>query len=195
MTGFGPRVRRYTGVAITLHWLIAVLIIFAVGLNWAWANEWLPDEKVRPAIDWHKSIGIVVLGLAILRLLWRVGHVPPPLPTKFQKWEIRLSGLTHVLLYAIMFAMPLSGWIMDSAWKDAPTHPMHLFGGGMEWPRIGFIMALDPATKDSIHDIFGAMHGLVAKLLYLMFALHVGGALKHQFIDGEPELQRMWPGR
>lgn len=195
MKGFGDRVQRYDGVAITLHWAIAFLIIFAVGLNWAWSWEWLPDEKVRPAIDWHKSIGILVLGLAILRLLWRFGHKPPRLPSRFQKWEAHLSTTTHVLLYLIMFAMPLSGWIMDSAWKDAATHPMHLFGGSMEWPRLGFIMNLDPATKDRIHDIFGAMHGLAAKLLYALFALHVGGALKHQFLDREPELQRMWPGK
>lgn len=189
------RIQRYTGVAMLLHWLIALLILFAVGLNWGWSSGLIPDEKVRFAIDWHKSIGILVLGLAIMRLLWRATHRPPPLPTRFQRWEITLSGITHFLLYAVMFAMPLSGWIMDSAWKDAATHPMAFFGGPMEWPRIGFITALDPATKESLHGIFGAMHGLAAKLLYALFVLHVGGALKHQFLDREPELQRMWPGK
>ncbi|MFT3965120.1 MAG: cytochrome b [Sphingobium sp.] len=189
------RVERYTGTAIALHWTIALLIIAAVGLNWAWEGGWIADETVRPAIDWHKSIGIIVLGLAILRLLWRIGHRPPALPTKFQRWEIRVSGVTHVLLYAVMFAMPLSGWIMDSAWKDAAAHPIAFLGTGWELPRLGFIANLDPATKEGLHDGFGALHGLAAKLLYLLFALHVGGALKHQFLDREPELQRMWPGR
>ncbi|HEX7858152.1 MAG TPA: cytochrome b [Sphingobium sp.] len=189
------KVQRYTGTAMALHWIIALLIIFAVGLNWAWDGGVIPDAKVRYAIDWHKSIGILVLGLAILRLLWRFGHTPPRLPTKFQRWEIRLSGVTHGLLYLVMFAMPLSGWIMDSAWKDAATHPMHFMGSAFEWPRLGFIMDLAPATKNSIHSIFGAMHGLVAKLLYALFVLHVGAALKHQFLDRERELQRMWPGK
>jgi cytochrome b561 len=189
------KTQRYTGVAMALHWAIAFLIIFAVGLNWAWDGGAIPDEKVRYAINWHKSIGILVLGLAIMRLLWRITHRPPALPTSFQKWEIRLSSLTHILLYAVMFAMPLSGWIMDSAWKDAATNPMPLFGSGLIWPRIGFIMDMDPASKEAIHDAFGAMHGLAAKLLYLLFALHVGGALKHQWLDRQPELQRMWPGR
>lgn len=188
-------VQRYSGVAVLLHWLIAFLIIFAVGLNWAWSNGLIPDEKIRPAIDWHKSIGILVLGLAVMRLLWRCTHRPPALPTKFQRWEVILSEITHVLLYVIMFAMPLSGWIMDSAWKDAATHPMQFLGTSFEWPRLGFIMDMDAATKDRVHDIFGAMHGLVAKLLYALFVLHVGGALKHQFLDREPELQRMWWGK
>lgn len=189
------RIQRYSGVAILLHWLIAFLIIFAVGLNWGWENSWIPDEKVRFAIDWHKSIGILVLGLAIMRLLWRATHTPPALPTKFQRWEVTASHITHVLLYVILFAMPLSGWIMDSAWKDAATHPMQLFGSDVHWPRLGFIMALDPATKESIHTVGGAVHGLAAKLLYALFVLHVGGALKHQFLDREPELQRMWWGK
>ncbi|HEX7819821.1 MAG TPA: cytochrome b [Sphingobium sp.] len=188
-------VRRYSGIAITLHWLIAFLIIFAVGLNWAWDGGVIPDEKVRYAINWHKSIGILVLGLAIMRLLWRATHRPPAMPSGFRRWEVRLSGLTHVLLYLVMFAMPLSGWIMDSAWKDAAANPMPLFGSSLIWPRIGFIMDLDLATKTAVHDGFGAVHGLAAKMLYLLFALHVGGALKHQFLDKEPELQRMWPGK
>jgi cytochrome b561 len=81
---------------------------------------------------------------------------------------------------------------MDSAWKDAATHPMyylHMF----EWPRIGWIMHLDPSTKLQVHDIFGAAHGVLAKILYLLFVLHVAGALKHQLIDKYPEIQRMLP--
>jgi cytochrome b561 len=182
---------RYTRPAIVLHWLIAIVIIANVGLAWLW--PYLPDEKVRFAIDWHKSLGILVLGLAIMRLLWRIGHRPPPLPTRFQKWESRLSGFTHVLLYVLMFALPLSGWVMDSAWKDAASHPM-MFMNLFEWPRIGFIMAMDPATKLMIHDVFGEVHEIAGKVLYALFVLHVAGALKHQWLDKEPLLQRMWRG-
>jgi cytochrome b561 len=189
------RVQRYTGIAITLHWLIAVLIIVNVALAWMWDGGVIPDAKVRFAIDWHKSIGILVLGLAIMRLLWRATHRPPPMPIGFQRWEIRLSSITHVLLYIVIFGLPLSGWIMDSAWKEAASRPMQFLGSGMQWPRLGFIMTMDPVTKEAIHGGFGAMHELAAKLLYVLFALHVGGALKHQFIDRERELQRIWPGK
>ncbi|MFM9458759.1 cytochrome b, partial [Streptomyces europaeiscabiei] len=80
---------RYTGFAITLHWLVAVLI--GANLVLIWSVNAVPDAYVRPLINTHKSIGITVLGLAILRLLWRVTHAPPSLPTQYQRWERRLS--------------------------------------------------------------------------------------------------------
>lgn len=188
----GMELRRYTGIAVALHWLIASAIIANVALTWIWPR--VADDNVRPLIDAHKSIGILVLGLAIMRVLWRVTHEPPALPTTYQRWEIRASHVTHWLLYAIMLFMPLSGWIMDSAWKDAATHPMEWFGL-FQWPRIGFIMHLDPALRDKVHDGFGAAHAVCSWILYWIFSLHVAGALKHQWFDKEPELQRMWWGR
>lgn len=185
-------VRRYTAFAVLLHWAIALLIIANVALAWIWPH--LADESVRPAIDTHKSIGILVLGLAIMRLLWRWTHTPPALPTTYQAWEARASHVTHWLLYAVMLFMPLSGWIMDSGYKDAASHPMFWFGL-FEWPRIGFILHADPVARTHFHDWFGAAHVYCSWLLYALFALHVGGALKHQFVDREPELQRMWFGR
>jgi cytochrome b561 len=183
---------RYSRLAVIFHWVIAAAIILNVALTFIWPN--LPDAQVRPAIDLHKSTGILVLGLAIMRLLWRFTHTPPATPSSFQLWEKRLSGAAHVLLYAIIFAMPLTGWIMDSAWERAAENPMILFGV-VEWPRIGFIMAMDPATKLAIHDGFGEAHEIIGKILYALFFLHVAGALKHQFVDRQPEMQRMWFGR
>jgi cytochrome b561 len=181
--------RRYTSAAIWLHWLVAIGILLNIALAWTWPN--VPDAQVRPLIDAHKSIGITVLGLAVLRLLWRLTHTPPALPSKYQQWEIRTSHLTHWALYLLIFTMPLTGWLHDSAWKDAATHPMYVFGL-FEWPRIGFIQNLDPVTREKLHDLFGESHEVAAKLVYALFALHVLGALKHQFLDGTRELQRMW---
>lgn len=183
--------QRYTHLAILLHWVIAAGIIVNVALAWIWPH--LGDEQVRPAIDMHKSIGVTVLGLAVMRLLWRLTHRPPAYPEGYQRWERVAAHAVHGLLYLLIFAMPLSGWIMDSAWKDAATHPMFWFGL-FEWPRIAWFQHLDPATMDRLHDLFGAAHVLGSYALYALFALHVGGALKHQWMDGEPELQRMWPG-
>ncbi len=183
-------VKKYTGVAIALHWIIAVGIIVNAALPWIW--EAVSDDAVRPLIDAHKSIGVTVLGLAVMRLLWRLTHRPPALPASYKPWEVTASHAAHWALYAIIFAMPLTGWIMDSAWKDAATHPMHWFGL-FEWPRIAPVMALDEATKKSVHDSFGAAHSLLGWVLYGLFALHVGAALKHQWMDGEAELQRMLP--
>lgn len=183
---------RYTRIAMLFHWVIAAGIVANVTLAWVW--PYLGDSSVRPAIDTHKSIGITILGLAILRVLWRLTHVPPAFPTRYQDWERRVSGIVHGALYLLIFVMPLSGWIMDSAYKDAATHPMALFGL-VPWPRIGAVMALDPATKLRVHDMFGATHSYAAWALYALVGLHVAGALKHQFVDRHRELQRMWPGR
>jgi len=183
-------VRKYSGVAIALHWIIALGILVNLMLPNIW--EVAGDENVRPLIDAHKSIGVTVLGLAVMRLLWRLTHTPPALPASYKPWEVKASHAAHWALYAFIFAMPLTGWIMDSAWKDAATHPMQWFGL-FEWPRIGMVMNLDEVTKKTVHDSFGEAHELLGWALWALFALHVIGALKHQFLDGEKELQRMMP--
>ena len=184
---------RYTNVAIALHWIIALAIILNVALAWLWPHS-LPDAAVRPAIDTHKSVGVTIFGLAILRLLWRFANPPPPMPQGYAKWEVIAAHGAHILLYVIMFAMPLTGWLMDSAWKNAAANPMHYFGG-FEFPRLAWFMQMDPAQREELHEVFGKAHGLFAFLLYGLFIAHVGGALKHQILDREPELARMGLGR
>ena len=181
-------VDRYTRIAVALHWLVAVLIVVNVAL--ALSADSLPDEWVRPVIDTHKSIGITVLGLVLLRILWRLGHPPPPMPRSYARWERIGAHAAHGVLYALMLLLPLSGWLHDSAWKDAATHPMQLFGL-VPWPRIGVVMNLEPATKESMHDLFGGFHTAFGYVLYALLALHIAGALKHQWLDRERELQRM----
>ena len=181
---------RYTGPAIVLHWLIALGVIANVALAWIWPH--LADAQVRPAIDTHKSIGITILGLAIMRLLWRLTHRPPALPDSYKRWEVGASHAVHWLLYLLIFAMPMTGWIMDSAYKDAATHPMFWFGL-FEWPRIGAILHMAPEPRKQVHDGFGAAHSLLAWGVYALVALHLAGALKHQWWDKHRELQRMMP--
>lgn len=174
---------------MALHWVVALLI--GVNLVLVWVVDFLPEDRVRLTIDTHKSIGITVLGLACLRLLWRFVHKPPALPSTYARWERRTSHAAHWLLYGLIFLLPLSGWMHDSAWKDATTHPMQLFGL-LPWPRIGWIMDIEPTTKELLHDAFGMLHQWTGFVLYVLLTLHILGALKHQFFDGEKELQRMW---
>lgn len=181
---------RYTYAAIGLHWIIAALIVANAAL--ALSADYWPDEWVRPVINTHKSIGITVLGLVVLRILWRAGHAPPPLPAAYPRWERLAAHAGHGALYLIMIALPLSGWMHDSAWKDWEAHPLRLYGL-IPWPRIGYIADLPPDVKEHMHDVFGALHRWVGYGLYVLLAAHVVGALKHQFFDNEPELQRMWP--
>ncbi|HWK44944.1 MAG TPA: cytochrome b [Stellaceae bacterium] len=182
---------RYTRTAMLLHWLIAGLIVVNVAL--ALTVDLFPDELVRPVIDTHKSIGITVLGLVILRLLWRAAHRPPALPASYPRWERFSAHAAHAALYLVILGVPISGWMHDSAWNDAANYPMSLFWL-IPWPRLGFIANLDPAIKDTLHGQLGAVHRWFGYGLYALFVLHVAGALKHQFLDKEPELQRMLPG-
>ena len=185
-------VRRYTRVAMILHWLIAALIAVNVGL--IWSVGWLPDGGVRPVIDAHKSTGITVLGLVLLRLLWRAANAAPPLPDAYPRWEKAAAHSAHVALYSLMLALPLSGWMHDSAWKAAGEIPMFWYGM-FEWPRIGWIMQIEPGFKERLHDIFGGLHAWLSYLLYALLILHIGAALKHQWWDKHPELERMLPDR
>jgi cytochrome b561 len=181
---------RYTRTAIVLHWAIALLMALNIAL--ILLVNYYPDEWVRPAIDTHKSTGITVLGLVILRLLWRATHRPPAMPGSYGRIERFGAHAAHGVLYLLMILLPLSGWMHDSAWKDAATHPMQLFGL-FEWPRIGWISGIEPVLKETWHTVLGGVHTWAGYVFYVLFALHVLGALKHQFFDGEAELQRMLP--
>ena len=181
---------RYTRIAILLHWLIAILILANLALPTLWEN-FAPDDAVRPLINLHKSFGISVFGLAAMRLLWRVTHTPPPFPEDYKRWETRLAHVVHISLYLFMFMVPLAGWIMDSAWKDAAKNPI-VFYGAIPFPRLAPVMNLDPVTKLSVHNLFELLHGLLAYILLALIVLHIAGAVKHQWIDRRREIQRMW---
>ncbi len=182
----------YSSTAIVLHWVIAALILVNVVLGFG-AN-YVPDEYVRQFVDLHKSVGITVLGLAILRILWRLMHKPPLLPTSYSPFEQLAAHSVHWMLYVLIFAIPVSGWLHDSAWKEAATHPVFLYGI-IPWPRISWIQNIEPTTKERLHTILFNIHVYLNYALYLLLALHIVGALKHQFWDGEAELQRMIPPR
>lgn len=179
---------RYTRTAMVLHWLVAVLIVANVALGLM--ADSLPDDWVRTAVDGHKSIGITVLGLAVLRLLWRFANPPPPMPDSYTRLERLGAHAAHWALYGLIFALPLSGWMHDSAWNGGASHPFFLYGA-IPWFRIPALANLDPATKDHLHAVLFTWHVWFGYALYGLLALHILGALKHQVWDREAELQRM----
>ena len=183
-------VERYTRVAMLLHWLVAALIVVNVALGWG--VDLLPGSAVRSAINLHKSIGLTVLGLVLLRILWRLSHPPPPMPASYAKRERRLAHAVHLGLYILILGIPLSGYLHDSAFSQAARHPLTLYGL-IDVPRIPAIVALDPVAKRHVHAFWFAVHVWLGYVLYGLFALHVVGALKHQFVDRTPELERMLP--
>lgn len=177
---------------MTLHWLVAMLILGNLAL--VWIVDALPEDFIRPVINNHKSIGITVFGLGLLRLLWRRAHPPPPLPTGYPRLERVGAHLAHVVLYGLILAMPLSGWLHDSAWEGAAAHPIRLFGL-VPFPRLGWLETLDPVRREQMHDLWFTVHAGLAWVLYALVAVHVAGALKHELWDRERELGRMLPWR
>ena len=171
---------RWGHVAQFLHWLIVILIITQVILaNWA---EDLPiGPKKIQVYAWHKSVGITILCLAVSRLLWRWANPTPQLPTTLKPYERALAKVTHFGLYLLLFAQPLTGWMMTSA-----------RGFPVSW--FGFLQLPDFVPKNQA--LFNAMkdiHDSLALVLYVIVFLHVAGALKHHFLLKDDVLRRMLP--
>jgi cytochrome b561/polyisoprenoid-binding protein YceI len=181
---------RYATVAIILHWLIALAIAAQVSIAWRMGGRPTPENFAL--LQLHKSIGITILVLSIIRLGWRLTNPPPPEPPRLARWEIVLSQTVHWGFYVIMIGMPLTGWLIVSASRiQIPT----LLYGAVLWPNIPGIDGLAPAAKKVWHTIGANGHGLLAYGLYALFVLHVAGALKHQLFERDmPVFSRMAPG-
>lgn len=180
---------RYSVVAITLHWIIAALIVTNIGVAW-YFNTLHGLARLSP-LALHQSIGLTVLVLSVLRLAWRLANPPPKLPDYVVGWERWLASAVHVGFYVIMIGLPLTGWAMRSA---SPFHhilPIKLFS--LPWPVIGPLASLPQDQAKTAESAFEAAHGLLGKLTYGLIALHVAGALKHQFISRDDVVGRMIP--
>ncbi|WP_416462385.1 cytochrome b [Sphingomonas sp. VDB2] len=167
---------RYTSVARTLHWAIAILIL--LNLFFGFAHDALPKEwAVMPV---HKSIGLTVLALTLVRIVWRLTHPAPPLPAAMPAWEKGAAHATHVLFYALMLILPLSGWIMSSA-GTRPLNWFFLF----DVPKFGV------GKEDAIVGLSRRAHELLPWLWVALILLHVGAALRHHFMLKDDVLRRM----
>jgi len=185
-----PLRTRYAAIAIILHWVIAAGIIFQILL--AWRMEDLKTPLGFALVQLHKSVGISILLLSLIRLGWRLANPPPPGPEGLKAWETRLSKAVHLGFYVIMIGMPLTGWLMVSASRiEIPT----LLFGVVPWPHIPGISHLAEPAKGIWRLIGGRGHGLLAFTSYLLIVLHVAGALKHQLFEADTQiLARMAPG-
>ena len=180
--------RRYSVLSITLHWTIAALILLQMVLGWV-MNEAVPDHS--PTQDQiqtvHVSVGLTVLLLVFVRIVSRLLVPIPALPPEFPKWESALAQTIHVLFYVLMLMLPLTGWLFMSVRHE----PIAFWG--LHWP---FLPGFGGMSKASQHSLGGTVkHFHVFTQIWIawaMIALHVIGALKHQF-DGHPVLWRMIP--
>ena len=191
---------KYTNVAIALHWLIGIAILFMFILGWFMTE--LPKESAKMTsfdifnlglMTWevakeesprafyfnlHKSIGLTILMLIVLRMYWRFTHRPPAFLNSMKLWEKRLAKATHHSLYLLMFLIPLSGIIMSAGSKY-----------GIKWFGIKVIPGFD---DKAIRELFFEFHEIFGLLLLLLLIFHILGAIKHSIIDKDGTLRRMW---
>jgi len=174
-----PPDTRYTNLAIILHWAVAVLVIAQFPLGW-WMQD-IPKQPPGPRAEMfnlHKSLGMLIAALMLARIAWRLGHPAPPLPA-MPPWQSRLAHANHVLLYGVLLALPLTGYL-GSVYSG---YPVKFFGAVL--PAWG---GKDPQLKDWMSDA----HLALTWVLFALFALHVAGAAKHLIVDRDGLLRRMW---
>jgi cytochrome b561 len=176
--------QRYGAVAILLHWGMAVLVIVLSAMGWYMVA--LPDvgydrEKITLILA-HKALGIVALAAVALRLAWRLGNVLPQLAAGLPDWQQVAARFAHLLFYALLIALPLTGWLMTSA-------------GGYPTPLIGSfeLPYLVPVNEARFH-LYIAVHRWLAYALLLLLAVHTVAALRHHLLLKDDSLRRMWPG-
>lgn len=190
---------RYTKTAKILHWLIALGIFGMFALGWYMSElpkegpkqmaydlfdwgiyTWTLSEEASPRtfyFNLHKSIGITILALVVIRIFWRITHKAPAMLASYKAWETKLASGVHRLLYVLMVALPLSGLVMAVASKY-----------GVKWFGLEFIGGLD---NTPLREVFKEAHEIIGVVILLIIILHILGALKHKFIDKDETLDRM----
>jgi len=163
------------------HWVMAALILAQIALG-LMAASWRVSPVKLELFFWHKSTGMLILALVALRLLWRLANPAPMLPPGMAAWERAAARLSHLLLYALMIALPVTGWIVNSA-SNVPFRIFWLI-------PLPAIVAPDEPTA----DLVALVHGGLAALLALALVAHVGAALRHHFVKRNTVLIRMLPG-
>ena len=190
---------RYTKTAKVLHWLIAIAIFGMFALGWYMSDlpKEGPKQMAYDLFDWgvytwnlseeasprtfyfnlHKSIGVTILALIVIRIFWRLSHKAPAMLASYKAWETKLASGVHRLLYVLMVALPLSGLVMAVASKY-----------GVKWFGLEFIGGLD---NTPLREAFKEAHEIIGVVILLIIIVHILGALKHKFIDKDETLNRM----
>lgn len=173
-------IKSWTGPAKLFHWLMALLIFAQIALGLVAVSLRISPTKLNLFV-WHKSLGMLILALLALRLLWRLMHRAPELPWEMPLWERAAAQLSHFLLYVLMIALPVTGWVISSA----SNVPFKIFWT-LPLPAI-------TAPDKAVADLFAVIHGWLVTLLAVVLAAHVGAALRHHYVKKDTVLARMLP--
>lgn len=168
------------GPAKFLHWTVALLVLAQLALGWA-AVSWRLSPLKLDLFVWHKSTGLLILALMLLRAAWRIANPSPALPDSVPRSERKVAHASHFLLYAILIAMPLSGWIINSA----ANIPFRIF-----W-RVPLPAIVSP--NKAVADLATRVHLILFVGLSALLVLHIAAALRHHLISRDHVLTRMLP--
>jgi cytochrome b561 len=169
-------IERYGFIGQSLHWLVVGGIIASYLLA-----EAAEDDEQGGLMGIHRSLGIAIFALALLRVAWRLVDRTPAWPATMAFWERAAAGAAHLLLYALLFALPLTGWLVSGA----QGHSVSFFG----------LFELPPLQPGADAEALEDVHEALFNVLVALAALHAAAALKHQFWDRDGVLARMLPGR
>ncbi|MBL0122499.1 MAG: cytochrome b [Betaproteobacteria bacterium] len=174
------KTERFTSTAITLHWLVAAMMVISVAIGLYMTGLKLSPDKLK-LYSWHKWVGVTIFMLVAIRAAWRLSHASPPMPASMPAWQRHTANAAHILLYVLMFAIPLSGWLMSSA-------------KGFQTVYFGVIPLPDLLGKnEALGELLQEVHRLLNYTFIAIVAVHVAAALKHHFIDKDDVMQRMLP--
>ena len=179
---------RYDTVAIMLHWLIALAVLINIGLGLYMGDLPRSDPMKFPIIQLHKSIGLTVLVLSLIRVAWRLVNPVPPLPADMSPAQKALARTVQVLLYLLIIVIPLSGWMMVSA---SPLGLPTSFFGLFDWPHIWFLADMTRDSKKAIVESFAESHELLAWTAIILIPLHFAAALYHHFVRRDGVMKTM----
>ena len=173
---------RYTSTAIVLHWLLVVALFAQIGFGWFLGDvpRGTPERTIY--VNLHKSTGMIIGVIILLRLYWRLTHPAPPLPSSMPLWERVTAHWSHVLLYVCMIVMPLSGYVASNFSKYGVN-----FFNSLKLPPWG----VDDAT---IYGVFNTTHIITSFTFVTLIALHALAALRHLF-KRDGVFSRMWARR
>lgn len=179
---------RYDAVAIALHWLIALAIagqlIMGFSMTALHPGSFLQFQLYQA----HKSVGMTILALSVLRLGWRLMHVPPPLPASMPIWEQRLARISHAVLYILLLGMPLSGWAVVSA---SPLNIPTVLYGTLPLPHLPILSTL--SNKSTVEPMLKGIHEVGAWILIGLLVGHIAAAWRHHVLLRDDVLIRMLP--
>lgn len=181
----------YSGTAKLLHWLIAGFVIALLSIGIMMTR--ISDLQLKYELyQLHKSMGVTVLGLMIPRVVWRLAAKPPALPLHMAAWERGAAHGTHVLLYLLLLAMPLTGWATVSAAPPPFNFPAQLYTL-IAWPHIPFVEQLTLDQKKTVEPYLKNVHAALGWTLLVLAGLHIAAALRHGFILKDGIMLRMLP--